>query len=98
MLGLSTLYFALRAPSARSHKKNFSREVSKGPLPNFDTKFCVFNEQITQKMIQFKHVPFEIISFVYLIVAKKVLNTVSEFSSKHGLNSRSHGIFYLCIL
>ena len=93
------LYTSRCALQARGLTKNFfSRKVSNGPLPNFVTKFWVLNEQITQKMIQFKHVSFEIISFVYLIVAYKVLNTVSEFSSKHGLNCRSHGIFYLCIL
>ena len=31
-------------------------------------------------------------------IVSVVLNTVSEFSSKHGLNSISHGIFHLCIL
>ena len=99
MFECARLYTSRCALQARGHtRKFFSRKVSNGPLTNFDTKFCVLNEQITQKIIQFRHDPFEIIPFVYLIVAQKVLNTVSEFSSKHGLNSRSHGIFHLCIL
>ena len=64
------LYTSRCALQVHGHtKKKFSREVSNGPLPNFDTKFCALNEQITQKIIQFKHVPFDIILFVYFIVA-----------------------------
>ena len=64
------LYTSRCALQVHGHtKKNFSRKVSNDPLPNLNTKFWVLNEQITQKMIQFKHIPFEIISFAYLIVA-----------------------------